>query len=475
MESNNISNSPVVEATEPVVEAAAPVVEAAEPVVEAAEPVAEAAEPVVEAAEPAVEAAEPVVEAAEPVAEAAEPVVEAAEPVAEAAEPVVEAAEPTVEAAEPVVEAAEPAVGAVEPAAEKAAKPKKKAAKIILFVVLGVVLAALIAAGVMVMGAYNEIQSAHQLLADGKYAQAKTIFEKYSYVDSLSDMPDKCDYAYAESLFDAGEYIPAAQAFQAMGTYSDCPGRVLESAYAGARAAYEEGDYEKAIDICDQWLPDDYEDVDELILSSRYDWAISVLDSGDTDTARQMLKALGDYRDCEELIAQCDIDEGVQLYADGNYDDAFTLLSDYTDEYETAAIYYYLCLFQDAVKENMLSYSFSLYDLLASYAGNPDIDKALESPFFFYARFSGANWRYGMHYFDYNTRTNVIDYYVPWRSSSGSITYDLSENGMNMYIGGKLLMTITGFSSYDEKHPDEMYITDPHGKEYTFKRTSIYD
>ena len=87
--------------------------------------------------------------------------------------------------------------------------------------------------------------------------------------------------------------------------------------YKKAVSAYENGDYQAAVEIFTQL--GDYKDSAEMALQCNYHIAVLDFEDQNYEEAIEELEALGDYEDCPELLARCRFDYGEQLYENGNY------------------------------------------------------------------------------------------------------------------------------------------------------------
>jgi|AGTN01.3.fsa_nt_gi hypothetical protein len=120
------------------------------------------------------------------------------------------------------------------------------------------------------------------------------------------------NYNSAIALMNDGKYEEAINAFKAMGDYNDAPAKIEEcktlSAEAKQEQAYQDaltmlngGKYEEAISAFESL--EDYKDSAEQITETKYQQAISLLDS-DVRASYGLFYELGDYKDSVEHLAK---------------------------------------------------------------------------------------------------------------------------------------------------------------------------
>ncbi len=152
----------------------------------------------------------------------------------------------------------------------------------------------------MVLGLYgcssSDYKKAVRFYEEGKYEEAKLLFEKISnYKDSLS-YAEKCEaalnYQKAISLYNEGNYEEAKRLFEKTGNYEDALSYIKKCetviSYREAVSLYESGEYEKAKEIFTA-IPD-YED------SATYVQTISIL-LDPVDTIEKFCKEVINYND----------------------------------------------------------------------------------------------------------------------------------------------------------------------------------
>lgn len=144
-------------------------------------------------------------------------------------------------------------------------------------------------------------------------------------------------YNSAAAMLDSGEYDKAAEAFAALGDYSDSQTRVLEARYLKATELFKNGDHDSAETILKAL--NGYSDSQELLNKIQYDRAAAKLDNGEYDLASRLFYELRGYSDSEEKSKLALYKKAEELLSDGKTDDAeniFTQLGDYSDSMEKA-------------------------------------------------------------------------------------------------------------------------------------------
>ncbi len=328
--------------------------------------------------------------------------------------------------------AAETDTGTVQP--EKNDRKRKKPRSKALTAVMICLAAVLLAAGGTAAAVTIELNHAHDALSNGEFYQAKKTFEKYDFLPAVSDMPKKCDYYAAKKLMKDGNYILAKCAFEKLDGYLDSEDLATKSLYCAAKGFMDNGKYNAAIALFEQ---------------------------------------LGDYSDAAMCIDACKALKGIDLYHSGSYSDAVILLDECSDANRIASGYSYLAM----TKQNRQSPLFIdtaswLLEGLMEYTDIPEVKESLNDPFFFFERMKNANWEFGEYHIRNYGTDGWLYYTLPFDCpDGGEISRQLSEDGtaMELYLGGSPWFSIVGFSSYDELHPEKMYIADPNGIIYTFE------
>ena len=145
---------------------------------------------------------------------------------------------------------------------------------------------------------YNE---ATELLADGKYNEARAIFaELGDYKDSQNLMKESSYQWYKQRLKQGDCSFDVETGFEELGDYKDSA--ELES----------EVQYERAIQLMnkEQYMPayqlflraGDYRDALDMANEMKYLYAKRKIESGNYSVAKRYLIGLDDYKDSAELL-----------------------------------------------------------------------------------------------------------------------------------------------------------------------------
>lgn len=162
-------------------------------------------------------------------------------------------------------------------------------------------------------------ESALQLMEDGQYSQAQSLFEQLgNYRDSIAHIEmaqHLIDYGIAEQYFNDGCYKDAYEAFDRLGDFNDSNIRAIESKYLYAVQLYDSGNYEEASSLFSAL--GEYKDSKsylagtlltsvETLRQEVYEKAISYIENKAYSQALTELYKLDDYKDTEQLIQQCE-------------------------------------------------------------------------------------------------------------------------------------------------------------------------
>ena len=142
------------------------------------------------------------------------------------------------------------------------------------------------------------------------------------------------DYKYnqAVSLYAAGNYDAAIEAFTALHGYRDSRSQIVVCKYDKAMSLIGAGSYDEGYSLL-QTVRSDYP-VDEIITETEYSRGVQCLDNGDYTTALSFFESTLDYGDSEDRIEQCYYGMGVNEFNAGNISaaiDYFTLSDNYSD------------------------------------------------------------------------------------------------------------------------------------------------
>ena len=160
-------------------------------------------------------------------------------------------------------------------------------------------------------------------------------FAGYKYV-----YQPKQQYAAAQELLNAEDYVGAAEAFTALGGYSDSAEKVKEAYYAHAVSLYDEGEDAAARDAF--LLADDYADAAARAKQIEdYGAALAAFNQWEYQTARPLFQTLGDYRDSADkldIINEFLYEDATERMQAGDIAGAYEIYSDISDYSDSAEI-----------------------------------------------------------------------------------------------------------------------------------------
>lgn len=369
-----------------------------------------------------------------------------------------------------VVPAAENTVPATQTVTPAAAQPAPRKKRVGLFIGLGAAALVIIIAVVSVLGTYS---SAMGLYEKSQYSRAKQMFSVFEFIPQFGEMAKECDYAQAGVYAKNGQYFEASQLYHGIRGYKDSAELTSVNLYAHGESLIESGKYQEARDLF--IAMGDYKDAATKANEAVYAQAEAAYEKGKYIDARELFEELGDYEDAAERAVDCDISMGIDLYEMGRYEEAASVLKDYCDEYEIAEMYIALSAFW-VTDELEFDDMCVLHDRLLKFAGDSEVDFALAHPFFFYARFFDVEWRIKntRYSIDAEFDCDTVYFDLPWDVEEGNLSYRYNDEYFCIEVNGDRWFTITGFDSYDELHPDEMYIEDPDGNAYTMYKYFEY-
>lgn len=135
-------------------------------------------------------------------------------------------------------------------------------------------------------------------------------------------------YEAASALAQKGKYMDAVDAFDALGKYKDSRDKAVEVLYTYGKNSVEKHDYEKAETVIEKLdgRPNSEDEISvlrESILESKYVSAVSALDAGKLDDAKNIFYELGDYKDSAEHSARFSSVNMLTQVKTGTYTDTY--------------------------------------------------------------------------------------------------------------------------------------------------------
>lgn len=188
-------------------------------------------------------------------------------------------------------------------------------------------------------------------------------------------------YKIAVELRENGDFDGAAEAFSALGTYSDSETQFTETLYRKATALYEQKDYdaaERAFTVLGN-----YSQSAEYAQKSQYAIAGIALENGEFDRAVSIYEMLGGYSDSAENILKAKYQKAEALKADGKFNEAATLfrtLGEYSDSSERANECKY-CYAEAYFQDKKYDQAHTVFSLLGDYSDSAQ--RAIESRYLF--------------------------------------------------------------------------------------------
>ena len=193
---------------------------------------------------------------------------------------------------------------AAEQAREEERKRKKrvKALTAVLIVTIAAIAAwTIVVPRIEMKNTYNE---ATELLADGKYNEARAIFAELGDYKDSQNLVKESSYRWYKQRVEQGDCsFDVETGFEELGDYKDSA--ELES----------EVQYDRAIQLMnkEQYMPayqlflraGDYRDALDMADEMKYLYAKRKIESGNYSVAKKYLIGLGDYKDSAELLKEC--------------------------------------------------------------------------------------------------------------------------------------------------------------------------
>ena len=273
----------------------------------------------------------------------------------------------------------------------------------------------------------------------------------------------------AQGMFNNGQYSKARSCYDVLGGFMNSDEKVKLCDYTMAGKYAEDGNHKMAWKLYSGL--GDYRDSRALSVEAMYNHGIALFEDGAYEEAGDIFFSIEDYKDSDEWLVDCTIHQAIEMYRDGDYEEAAEIFDEFYDESDLAKAYGTLCLmkeYEDGGASLILTQAF--YIVLAEYDDIDDVKEALESPFFYIARFFDAGWESGKYYLDAETEKNLITHRVPWDSPRGDIYFESDDEALHFYIEDEWWFSITGFNNYSSLHPTKMYVEASDGESYEFTK-----
>lgn len=165
----------------------------------------------------------------------------------------------------------------------------------------------------------KDYAEAGDLLAQGGYTEAKSLFfELDDYRDAKSFLPE-CDYRRAAQLLADGDTYGAGEIFLALGGYRDSAEMVHECDYVMASKLLRQGVSPRALDAFLPLARIGYKDSAELVKQAAISCAKVQYAEKQYGEALTLLRGVGDYGDAPETLGM--IEEGIYQSAVALYEE----------------------------------------------------------------------------------------------------------------------------------------------------------
>lgn len=193
----------------------------------------------------------------------------------------------------------------------------------------------------------NKYKIAVEMRENGDFDGAAEAFSALgSYSDSETQFKETL-YQKAMALYEQEDYEAAERAFTMLGNYSQSSEYAQRTWYAIAGNALENGEFDRAVSIYE--MLGNYSDSAANILKAKYQKAEALKNDGKFNQAAELFKSLDEYSDSGERAKECKYCYAEAYFQDKKYDQAhtvFSLLGDYSDSAQRATESRYLFAMQ---------------------------------------------------------------------------------------------------------------------------------
>ncbi len=134
----------------------------------------------------------------------------------------------------------------------------------------------------------------------------------------------KSEYSEAEKQLANGEYEKAYDSFDALGNYKDSSDKKLEVRYQQVEELIVSKKYDEASNMLDVFETNaktngHIAELREKILESKYNDALALYQNGDNTKAKAIFETISDYKDAETYICECDYMDICNAFENGRY------------------------------------------------------------------------------------------------------------------------------------------------------------
>lgn len=253
-------------------------------------------------------------------------------------------------------------------------------------------------------------------MAERKYGEANTAFEKLSGYLNADEMAKEADYRHAVQYADANDFDNAVSIMTQLSKtgYKDAEDKVLEIQYRnGVYLLVEEANYSEANKIFTRLAKKKYDGADEMQKETQYLWASALIEDEDYVGAYKKLVNIKKYSDVKEVLEALEeviYKEGQRLYYNKKYSDAkahFDCISSYEDSNK------YLTLITAHQFTGWSGSALSIVNKLSAIFYFEDASQLLLLKDDIAEEFLRGTWNGNGYYFTMNDEGS-ISYNLPW-------------------------------------------------------------
>lgn len=177
---------------------------------------------------------------------------------------------------------------------------------------------------------------AEKIYNEGRFDEAKVIFEKMGSFKSADEMVLRCDYTKALGLLNAGKTDEAKVVFESISEFEDSSDLVLECDYRKASGFLKEKKYDEAKVLFSSIVS--YKDCSDLVFQCDYDKATDLLNAKAYDDAKALFNTISDFKNSSDMVLECDFRRGMEKLEGERYDE-FMAVMNLVPAYKTYVFY----------------------------------------------------------------------------------------------------------------------------------------
>lgn len=162
--------------------------------------------------------------------------------------------------------------------------------------------------------------AADELLEKRQYEDAKEAFSELDGYLHADELAQEADYRHALQLADSSDFDQSLKLMGALkeAGYRDAEEQALEIQFRkGMYLLYEKKEYQAARNLFKKLMGEGYSQANGMEDEVQYQWAISLIESGNCYRAHQKLKEIVDYADVKEILPQ--VTEAVYIEGKEDY------------------------------------------------------------------------------------------------------------------------------------------------------------